>query len=290
MTDAKIIHGNALLELPKLADASVDCVVSDPPYAEVDRPYGRLTEAQWHTLMDGVVAGAKRVLKPTGSAVFILQANSEHVGKMRLWLWEWMLRAAKSWNLVQDAYWWNTAAVPTKHVNRSIGLCRPSVKMCVWLGSSDCYRDQASVLWSETQANVAARSTQRIRPTEPYYTTSGGIMNKARSTQAAEDRGGVTPYNLLPFANTNSSNSSGSKGHGGGTPFALCEWWVKYLCPPGGVVLDMFNGAGTAGIAAVSLGRNYIGIEQHAEYCEISRKRIASTCRPKLYGMIPFKE
>jgi DNA modification methylase len=32
-------------------------------------------------------------------------------------------------------------------------------------------------------------------------------------------------------------------------------------CPPGGVVLDPFSGAGTTGLAALQLGRSYIGVD-----------------------------
>src|SRR5207302_6393272 len=99
-------------------DASVDAVITDPPYPEVRRDYGRLTEAAWHALMDEVVAQARRVLKPGGSMVCVLQPNSREVGAMRLWLWEFLLRTARSWGLVQDCYWWNPAAMPPVH-------CRP---------------------------------------------------------------------------------------------------------------------------------------------------------------------
>jgi tRNA/tmRNA/rRNA uracil-C5-methylase (TrmA/RlmC/RlmD family) len=40
------------------------------------------------------------------------------------------------------------------------------------------------------------------------------------------------------------------------------------------VVLDMFSGAGTTGVAARRLGRRYIGIELNPAYAEISRRRI----------------
>jgi hypothetical protein len=32
-------------------------------------------------------------------------------------------------------------------------------------------------------------------------------------------------------------------------------------CPPGGVVLDPFSGAGTTGLAAIQLGRRYVGVD-----------------------------
>jgi site-specific DNA-methyltransferase (cytosine-N4-specific) len=37
-------------------------------------------------------------------------------------------------------------------------------------------------------------------------------------------------------------------------------------CPPGGVVLDPFSGAGTTGLAALQLGRSYIGVDVAASF------------------------
>ena len=85
------IHcGNCLDILPTIPAQSVDAVITDPPYPEISRDYGRMTEAQWWDMMMGVCAEVRRVLKPTGSAVFILQPNSRKVGSMRGWLWEFM--------------------------------------------------------------------------------------------------------------------------------------------------------------------------------------------------------
>jgi site-specific DNA-methyltransferase (adenine-specific) len=71
--------------------------------------------------------------------------------------------------------------------------------------------------------------------------------------------------------------------HGAATPLDLCAWWVRYICPDPGVVLDCFNGSGTVGLAATRLGREYIGIEKEERYCEISRKRIMNDA-PLFYG------
>ena len=43
---------------------------------------------------------------------------------------------------------------------------------------------------------------------------------------------------------------------------------------PGDVVLDPFFGAGTVGVVAIEEGRDYIGIDINAEYCELARKRL----------------
>jgi hypothetical protein len=151
------VIGDALDELRKLPDGFADAVVTDPPYPEIDRAYGRLTEAEWHALMDAVVNECRRVLKPRGSAVFVLKPNSERVGRMRPWLWEFMAKWTREWGMVQDAWWWNYATAPTVHCHEANGLMRPSMAAIVWLGPEDCYRDQGAVLWTESAANKVAR-------------------------------------------------------------------------------------------------------------------------------------
>lgn len=44
---------------------------------------------------------------------------------------------------------------------------------------------------------------------------------------------------------------------------------------PGDVVLDPFSGSGSTGVAAVALGRFYIGIEKDPDFYEISKERLA---------------
>jgi site-specific DNA-methyltransferase (adenine-specific) len=57
-------------------------------------------------------------------------------------------------------------------------------------------------------------------------------------------------------------------------PVALMEYLIKLITPPGGTVLDPFNGSGSTGMAAVGLGFDYIGCELDPKYVEISLKRI----------------
>jgi site-specific DNA-methyltransferase (adenine-specific) len=57
-------------------------------------------------------------------------------------------------------------------------------------------------------------------------------------------------------------------------PIELMKYLIKLITPPGGVVLDPFNGSGTTGMAAVELGFDYIGCELDPKYVEISIKRI----------------
>lgn len=265
-------HGDCLDVLPTIPSGSIDAVITDPPYPEISRDYGRMTEAEWWDMMMGVCTEVRRVLKPTGSAVFILQPNSRKVGSMRGWLWEFMAWVCRDWNMVQDAYWWNYTALPLCGSNTR-GLLRPSLKACVWAGGNDCYRNQDAVLLEETQANAIKRAEGR---TGRESRNSIAPIDTFTAASAAERRGGVTPFNVLMVRNGNSSTtSSGAHGHGAGTPLKLADWWTRYIVPAGGTVLDPFNGAGTMGVAALQNGCNYVGIERMAKYVDVSYERLA---------------
>jgi hypothetical protein len=55
----------------------------------------------------------------------------------------------------------------------------------------------------------------------------------------------------------------------------LMRHLVRLVTPPGGLVLSLFAGSGTDGIAAHLEGMRFIGCELDAEFCEIARCRIA---------------
>lgn len=57
-------------------------------------------------------------------------------------------------------------------------------------------------------------------------------------------------------------------------PTEIARRCVLAGCPEGGTVLDPFSGAGTSGVAALRLDRNYVGIELNPEYASMSERRI----------------
>ncbi len=265
----RLICGDCRHEMKKLASRSIDLLLTDPPYPEIDREYGRMTEEEWHDLMRVVVAEGRRLLKPTGSMVVVLQPNFEKVGRMRLWPWDFVAWAGREWNLVQDAYWWSYDAMPLSGTNRKQGLLRQSVKMCVWLGPANCYRNQENVLWMPSDTIFAEGKSDMALRTTP----SGRTYRDGRIADTAEERGGTTPFNLLPVPA--GATSATSNGHPASLPYGVAAWWVKYLLPQGGVLLDCFCGSGTMLAAGLDFGASkVIGIEQQKKYIKIAEKRI----------------
>jgi DNA modification methylase len=114
----------------------------------------------------------------------------------------------------------------------------------------------------------------------------GHEHNYLTTAAAAGRRGGVTPFNVLPIGNGAGKTRAGDYGHGAGTPWRLADWWVRYICPPGGTVLDCFAGTGTIPLAADANDCNAVGIEKMPKYYEIMRERVeAAAAKPRTLRM-----
>ena len=189
---------------------------------------------------------------------------------MRLWPWEFVAWAGREWNLVQDAYWWNFGCLPSACANRKNALMRQSVKLCVWLGPPDCYRRQENVLWLPCDGNFAQSKSDAALRTTP----SGQHYRGSRIGDTVTERGGSTPFNLLPVAA--GVSAAPDIEHPATTPYDVAAWWCKYLLPQGGVLLDCFCGSGTMLCAGLDFGASrVIGIERQKKYIKIAEKRIA---------------
>jgi site-specific DNA-methyltransferase (adenine-specific)/modification methylase len=55
--------------------------------------------------------------------------------------------------------------------------------------------------------------------------------------------------------------------------------WVIDLCPKSESILDPFMGSGTTGVAAIQMGRKFIGIEREPKYFDIACERIENAQR-----------
>lgn len=63
-------------------------------------------------------------------------------------------------------------------------------------------------------------------------------------------------------------------GHPAVFPYEIPYRHIQSWTNPGDLVLDPFMGSGTTALAALDLGRHYIGIEMNEEYCKMCRERI----------------
>lgn len=74
-------------------------------------------------------------------------------------------------------------------------------------------------------------------------------------------------------------SAAGPKEHPTQKPLALMKWCVELLPSDSNTILDPFMGSGTTGVAAVQMGRKFIGIEREPKYFDIACKRIEDAQR-----------
>jgi hypothetical protein len=69
-------------------------------------------------------------------------------------------------------------------------------------------------------------------------------------------------------------NGTGDRVHTTQKPLDLMLALVEQFTDPGELILDPFAGSGTTGVAALRLGRRFIGIEKDEKYAAIARERL----------------
>jgi site-specific DNA-methyltransferase (adenine-specific)/modification methylase len=73
-------------------------------------------------------------------------------------------------------------------------------------------------------------------------------------------------------------------------PLEVMKWIIE-LCPKSDTILDPFMGSGTTGVAAIQMGRKFVGIERDTKYFEIACKRIKQAIsQPQLFEPEPVKQ
>ena len=73
-------------------------------------------------------------------------------------------------------------------------------------------------------------------------------------------------------------------------PLALMKWCIEQAGNPQ-TILDPFMGSGTTGVAAIQLGRKFIGIEREPKYFDIACERIEqAVAQGQLFAPEPMKQ
>jgi site-specific DNA-methyltransferase (adenine-specific) len=108
---------------------------------------------------------------------------------------------------------------------------------------------------------------------------NGYHFNKGKKKEG--ERGGYnepagTAARFFYCAKASNSDRGKENNHPTVKPINLMRYLIRLVCPVGSVVLDPFMGSGTTGKAALEEGMEFIGIEQSAEYMDISKKRLTN--------------
>ncbi len=134
---------------------------------------------------------------------------------------------------------------------------------------------------SDVRIYIAAKNFVQLRPTainHAYDPVAMGYKNGAARLRPADPPRSLD-YSVGNTAGVISDSSRPEKGHPTPKPLDQVEHIVENFVIDSGVILDPFMGSGTTGVAAVKLGRKFIGIEIEPKYFDIACRRISEALK-----------
>lgn len=205
------------------------------------------------------------------------------------WMLAFALRA-DGWYLRQDIIWSKPNPMPESVTDR----CTKSHEYIFLLSKSPKYYYDAEAI----RKLPADSSIKRLSQNLDNQNGSDRVPNKTNGNMKAvmrgdKERGSKTPntgfnkkWDLMTLAEQQSMGANKrsvwecatkpfSEAHFATFPPELIIDCIKAGCPIDGIVLDPFFGAGTTGLVARKLNRNFIGIELNEKYInEIALPRL----------------
>jgi DNA modification methylase len=274
----QLIQGNAL-HLP-LADESIQCVVTSPPYWGL-RDYGTEGQLGLESTPEAYVANlvavfreVRRVLRPDGTLWLNLgdsYANKQLQGIP--WRVAFALQA-DGWWLRSDIIWAKPNPMPESVTDRPT---RSHEYLFLLTKSARYYYDAQAIAEPAVYGPERAGSRAGYAVGVKGHNTDGRPnFRSSRGDRWTETRNkrDVWAIQTRPF----------NGAHFATMPVDLVEPCIKAGSRPGDVVLDPFSGAGTVGVVATRFGRHAIGVDLNPAYNEMARERLAKV-QPALEGI-----
>lgn len=289
----RIIEGDALTVLRTLPSESVDCIITSPPYFRL-RNYG--VDGQlglephvddWVQELRAVARALHRVLKPTGTFwLNLADSYSTHPRegaprKSLLGAPERLLLGLieDGWTIRNKVVWAKTNPMPTS-VRDRLSTTHEYVYL---LTKNPTYYFNLDAI----REPHCSRPPTRHDSTRPSKYAAGSSAlgpnsdgdNGLRALKAKGMVGhplGKNPGDVWRLATAHYKDA-----HFATFPESLIRRMIRAGCPPGGIVLDPFMGAGTTAIVAEGEGRDWLGIELNPEFIQQAEARLTAARRAR---------
>jgi site-specific DNA-methyltransferase (adenine-specific) len=239
MNKCNLILGDCLVEMPKIADKSIDMILCDLPY--------NTTACEWDKLIpfEPLWEQYKRIIKDNGAIVLTASqpfTSALVMSNIKMFKYEFI------WEKSRKTGFANCKKIPLKaHEN-----------ICVFYKHLPKYNPQSLVSCNINQTRKASRK--------------GGFFITEDAGRKSIQTIGNYPTSIIKIKSEHNKNA-----HPTQKPVALFEYLIKTYTNEGDLVLDNCMGSGTSGVACKNLNRDFIGIEKDPKYFEIAQKRISET-------------
>ena len=262
----RVFLGDCQEVLPALMPRSVESVCTSPPYASSRKnTLGAPDEKDYPGWVVQWMSMIWPLLRDDGSVAIVIRPRvsggqvSDYVLQTRLALREW------GWIETDELAWIKPDGPPLGNPKRP----RRSWESILWFSKS-------KRPYCDPKAN--GRPSQRIGWPETKW--KGNWISGTSPFRAGIAR---TPDYIVCPVSLNDRDSP----HPMQYPADLAAWIIRLMCPPGGLVLDPFAGAGSTLIAARRTGRRYCGIEIVPDYYQYAIDRLRTEFTP--ISLIPSR-
>ncbi len=257
INESAILEGDTRQVLPRLPDASVQCVVTSPPYWGL-RDYGiagqiglETTLAGFINALTGIFSEIRRVLKPDG--ILWLNIGDGYTSGNR----GWRAPDKKNPNRAMSVRPDNPPGLKDKDLIGVPWRLALALQADGWFLRSD-------VIWNKPNAMP---ESVKDRPTRSHeyifmFTREEKYTYYPEAVMEATEDGRTRNRRTVWNVNTSSSGSA----HIASFPQELVEPCILSSTKPGEFVLDPFFGSGTVGLVCRRLGRQFVGIELNPDY------------------------
>ena len=137
------------------------------------------------------------------------------------------------------------------------------------------YRILNDIAWIKPNAapNLSCRYFTHSHETILWASKSKKSKHTFNYAEMKEENDGKQMRSFWTFTSPKKSEKSFGK-HPTQKPLALLERIVLSSTNPDDLVLDPFVGSGTTGVAAITHGRRFIGIDSEQDYLDLAAKRL----------------
>jgi len=246
-------------------DQRADLIVTSPPYADARKKHYDSIHPDrfpdWFLTFHDAFWSA---LKLDGSLVINIKDKVVNGARHRF-VWRMIDKLSeKGWHCIEDYIWHKTNPMPGYWPTR----LRDGWEYCFHLAkTSRPFVNQDAVRipvgeWAKSRLEkLGDNDLQR------HNSVNDSGFGRDLSRWVGKDT--VLPSNVLSAALVGKN-----KGHPAVFPLELPSFFIKLLSRPGGLVVDPFGGSGTTAIAALSLQRDCVIIDNNEEYCRRAHERV----------------
>lgn len=257
-----ISHDDVLKFFEQLPDASADLIIADPPYnLRKDREFGQggyfETREQWLVWCKAWLGEAKRILRPKGN--LFVYAIHHYACFLQIHLYEMGLQYRRQIIWYYENGWSKYRNGPACHY-----------EPILWFAHRT---DSTYHVIREPY-----KSEERLRH---KITKNGKVWVPHPDGRQAGDVWKIPTLAGRRFAAERTAHPTQK-------PLALSRRLVEHFSNPRELLVVPFVGSGSECVAAIELGRRFVGAEINADYVSIARSRIAAASA-QLFEEIPQK-